>query len=152
MLFRKDAGPFVITAFVDHVPVRVGSADLSALVQSASGGSTVLDATVMIRLRQSGGEKITEIVAPATHARATNKLLYAAHVTLPAPGPWMFTIDVTRKDASGSASGELDVLPKEAPAENYWPYFAMVPLLVLAFAFNRWLRRKWNIRNPRARP
>ena len=152
VLFRKDAGAFVITAFIEHMPARAGAIDLSALVQRATGGSTVLDAVVMVRLKQTSGEKITEIVAPATHDRATNKLLYASHVTLASAGAWMLSIDVSSKEGTGAASGELNVLPAEAPAETYWPYVAMVPLLILAFVVNRWLRRKRNVASPRARP
>ncbi len=37
MLFRKRADPFLVTAFSEPVPVRVGAADLSVMVQNADG-------------------------------------------------------------------------------------------------------------------
>ncbi len=86
LLFRKPAGPFVLTAFSSPAPLRVGRADLSIMVQKENDQSTVLDAVVSVRLKRSVGGTIVEIVAPATHARATNKLLYAANVTLPSAG------------------------------------------------------------------
>jgi len=152
MLFRQDAGPFIVTAFSDPAPVRVGSADLSVMLQKASDQSTILDATVSFRLRKSQTGTITEVVAPATHARATNKLLYAAHITLPSSGHWQLLVDIKQGGVTVAASSDLYVLPEEPPAENYWLVFAMVPLLILAFVINRWLRRKWGVRSPRARP
>ncbi len=151
MLFRKRADPFVVTAFGEPVPVRVGATDLSVMVQNADDRTSVLDATVNIRAKKSSTGSVVEIMAPATHARATNKLLYAAHVTLPSAGEWQLIVDIKRGSAAASASTDLNVLAQEAPAETYWPYFAIVPLLALAFALNRWLRRKWQ-RSPQARP
>lgn len=152
MLFRENAGPFVVTAFCDPVPVRVGSADLSVMVQKASDQSNVLDATVSLRLRRSDNGSILEVVAPATHAKATNKLLYAAHVTLSSPGNWHLAADIKQGGETASAVGELNVLPKEPEAENYWAFFLMVPALIVAFMLNRWLRKKWGISRHRARP
>jgi hypothetical protein len=152
MLFRKRADPFIVTAFCEPVPPRVGLVDLSVMLQKASDQSTVLDAAVMLRLKKSSMGTITEVVAPATHARATNKLLYAAHVTLPSAGKWQVSVEIKQDNGTASVPGEISVLPQEAPAATYWPYFVMVPLFVLLFILNRWLRRKWGVRNPQARP
>jgi hypothetical protein len=152
MLFRKRADPFIVTAFGEPVPARVGLVDLSVMLQRANDHGTVLDASVMLRLKKSSTGTITEVVAPATHARATNKLLYAAHVTLPSAGKWQVSVEVKQGNATASVSGAMSVLPQEAPATTYWPYFVMVPLFVLLFILNRWLRRKWGVRNPQARP
>ena len=152
MLFRKRTDPFIVTAFGEPVPPRVGLVDLSVMLQNANDRSTVLDAAVILRLKTSLAGTITEVVAPATHARATNKLLYAAHITLPSPGKWQLSVEIKQGNATASVSGEMSVLPREAPATTYWPYFAMVPLFVLLFILNRWLRRKWGVRNPQARP
>lgn len=153
MLFRKQAGPYVITAFSEPVPVRVGAADISAMVQEASDHGTVLDARVMMRLRKTASGNITEVVAPATHDPATNKLLYAAHITLPSTGSWMLEVDVTGKNgASESVSGDLSVLPAQQPVRSQWPYLAIVPAVILFFVLNQWLRKKRGIRSPRARP
>lgn len=151
MLFRKRADPFLVTAFSEPVPVRVGAADLSVMVQNVNDRSTVLDASVSVRLKKSSAGRVVEIIAPATHGRATNKLLYAAHVTLPSAGQWQLSVDIKKAPAAAAASSELNVLAQEAPAETYWPYFAMVPLLIALFVFNRWLRRKWRT-SPQARP
>ncbi len=151
MLFRKRADPFLVTAFGEPVPLRVGTADLSVMVQNAENRSTVLDANVSFRLKKSSTGSVVEIIASATHARATNKLLYAAHVTLPSAGEWQLSVDVKNGAAAASALSELNVFAQEAPAETYWPYFVIVPLLAVLFVLNRWLRRKWR-RSPQARP
>lgn len=151
MLFRKRADPFLVTAFSEPVPVRVGAADLSVMVQNAEDRATVLDASVNVRLKKSSAGSVVEIIAPATHARATNKLLYAAHVTLPSAGQWQLSVDIKKGLAAASVSSEVNVFAQEAPAETYWPYFVIVPLLAVLFVGNRWLRRKWR-RSPQARP
>ena len=152
MLFRKQADSLIVTAFGEPVPARVGLMDLSVMLQKANDQSTVLDAHVVIRLKKSARGTITEVVAPATHGRATNKLLYAAQVTLPSAGQWQLTIDMKQGTAAASVSSQMNVLPQQPPTVTYWPYFAMVPVFVLFFVLNRWLRRKWGIRSPQARP
>jgi hypothetical protein len=152
MLFRKRADPFIVTAFSEPAPPRVGLVDLSVMLQKANDQTTVLDASVMVRLKKSSAGTITEVVAPATHARATNKLLYAAQVTLASPGEWQLTVDIKQGNATASVSSQMSVLPEQAPTVTYWPYFAMVPVLVLFFILNRWLRRKWGVRHPQVRP
>ena len=42
--FQKQAGPFFVTVFSAPVPLRVGAADLSVMVQKADDRSEVLDA------------------------------------------------------------------------------------------------------------
>ena len=152
MLFRKQADSLIVTAFGEPVPARVGLMDLSVMLQKANDQGTVLDASVVIRLKKSARGTITEVVAPATHARATNKLLYAAQVTVPSAGEWQFSVDVKHANGTASISSPLSVLPQQPPTVTYWPYFAMIPVFVLFFILNRWLRRKWGIRSPQARP
>lgn len=152
VLFRKQAGPFMVTAFAEKLPVRAGAADLSVLVQRVSDESNVLDAQVNVRLRQSAGGKIEEVMAPASHSRATNKLLYAAHITIPSAGLWTLSVYVSGKNGSGTASGDLNASPPQSPAEANWPYFVLVPVMIVLFILNRWLRKKWRAKNPPARP
>lgn len=152
VLFRKQAGPFLITAFAEPTPVRAGAADLSAMVQRVADQQTILDASVSVHLRQSANGKIVEVIAPATHANATNKLLYAAHVRIPSPGAWTVSVDVKAKQGAGMAAGTMDVLPQQAAGAAYWPYFLFIPLAIAIFVLNRWLRNKWRVRNPPVRP
>ncbi len=138
---QKAVGPFLVTVFSEPVPVRVGRADLSVLCQRLSDKSPVLDANVLFHLRRPGGGEIVTYTLPAKHSVASNKLLYAASVDLPSPGFWQLGVDIEREHVLVSTYGNLKVLDKEPPLVTYWPYFLMLPLLVILFSVNRWLRR-----------
>ncbi len=149
LVLRKQAGPLTISVFSSSDPLRVGPADLSVMVQRVNDKSEVLDASVKLHLTHSGPEGIAEVFAPATHANATNKLLYASHVNLPTAGLWRLTAIVDSKNGSAEVAGEVTVRPPQQPILAYWPYFAVVPLIIALFIVNQWLKLK-RIR-PRAR-
>lgn len=142
MQFRKTAGPFIVTVFSEPVPVRAGKADLSVMVENATDQSNVQDAHVLLRLRKMESGSVVEVAAPATHDRATNKLLYAASVTLPSAGLWQMTVDVREKSDTASAAGDLSVLTAEPPLIQHWPLFAVVPLMIVFFVLNQWLKSR----------
>jgi len=152
LVARKQTGPFVISVFAADAPVRAGKADLSVMVQQVSDESPVMDATVMLRLTKATGSAVTEVAAPATHAKATNKTLYAAQLTIPSEGAWRLSADVAANGTNAEATADLNVMPPAPPAERYWPYIALIPFAVFLFAFNRWLRRRRQFLTPRARP
>jgi len=141
VLLRKPAGPFQITLFGSPGTIRVGKADLSVLVQKASDES-VPDADVKIHLTRSAAGEIRGITVNATHAQATNKLLYAAAVDFPSTGSWQVDVEVREGAQSAEISGRLEVQPPQPPIFAYWPYLAVVPLLILLFAVNQWLKRR----------
>lgn len=128
----------MVTAFSAPVPLRAGVADLSVMVQDGQE-DIVPDADVTIRLSKRGEE---DIVAKANTAQATNKLLHAAQVTIPSAGQWRMAVLVTRGGHTGSATRTIVVLPEEAPLFTYWVYFAIVPLGVVLFVMNQWLKGK----------
>lgn len=142
MLFRKPAGPFVVTVFSEPDPVRVGVADLSVMVETASDQNAVLDANANLHLRKAEDGRIIELVAPATHGGASNKLLYAASIRLPSAGTWKLTVEVRSQGRDGSASGELKVLAPEPPVMAHWPLFVIVPVMILFFVLNQWLKSR----------
>jgi len=147
--FHKKAGPFDITLFSSPTPLRAGVADLSVMVQKTADSASVQDASVNLHLKKSEPGNIVEVIAPATHAKATNKLLYAAHVHLPSAGTWNIDVEVSAAGKTATASGQLAVLPPQAPATAYWGYFALVPFVILLFIFNRWLKRRRRMLYPR---
>jgi len=150
LVLKQQAGPLTISVFGAPEPLRVGPTDLSVMVQQTSDHSTILDGTVKVHLIQSAASDISEIFASATHANATNKLLYAARVNLPKPGVWRLIADVESKRGEAEVAGEINVLGPQAPIITYWPYFALVPLIVMLFIINQWLKRG-RLKNPRAR-
>lgn len=152
LVFRKPAGPFIVTAFSSPAPVRVGAADLSVMLQKAADRSTVLDARVAVHLLKSDGGKIVEIVVPATRAQSANKLLYAARATLPSAGQWRLDVLATALNESVTASGVLAVLPLQPPLMKYWPWIAIAPLALLLFLMNQWLKARRRLKRLRAQP
>ncbi len=132
----QDAG-LVLSAFTSPVPLRVGMADVSVLVQKAADQSPVMDGEVTLRLR---GPQGAEIIANATHAQATNKLLYAANVNFANAGNWTLQVNFTDGSHSANAAAKLAVLPEAPLLSTYWPEFAVVPVGLILFALNQWLK------------
>ncbi|MDQ2711496.1 MAG: hypothetical protein M3Y24_04545 [Acidobacteriota bacterium] len=151
LVLRKQAGPFVISIFSSPETLRVGPNDFSAMVQRTEDQSSLLDATVKLRLTRITTEGISELYAPATHANATNKLLYAARVNVPSAGVWKLAADVETKQGNAEVVGEVHVLGPQPPLLAYWPYFAVVPLLIFLFVMNQWLKKRRRVRNRKAR-
>ncbi len=152
VLFRQHVQPFEITVFTEHTPVTVGQSNLSVLVQKAADHSDVPDARVTLRLQKEEGGKIVEVVAPATHAKAANKLLYGANITLPSEGNWAFTADIEAQGARVAMPAQLAVGEPESPLKQKWPLIAFIPVAIILFVINRRLRRRWRPTYPPARP
>ena len=136
---RSDTGPFAITLFTSPSPARTGPVDFSVLVQNVSSLDSVLDADVSIRLST---DSEPEILVHPTRAQAQNKLLYAALVTLPRPGPWRATVTVRRRDIQISVSGQMEVSPAGSGVTSYWGYIALAPLAIGVLAIREWLVRR----------
>jgi hypothetical protein len=149
LLVRQNAGPLTISIFSSPEPLRVGTGDLSVMVQTSGGKSTVLDANVKLHLTHKTPDGISEIFVPATHAKATNKLLYASQVNLTAEGPWKLVATIDSKLGNAEVAANIDVMPAEPRILAYWPYFAVVPLVIILFAMNQWLKAKRKATNPR---
>jgi hypothetical protein len=130
LVFQKQAGPFMISVFSSPTP--------SVMVQNAGNHSVIEDARVALKLQKGA----VEINALATREQATNKLLYAAQVNLPPglDGDWRLSVHVATSEVRAEAEGILRVSPAPAAVVAYWPYFAVVPLVVALFALNRWLK------------
>ncbi len=149
LLLRQNAGPLTISIFSSTEPLRVGAADISVMVQKSDDKSTVQDATVKLHLTHTTPEGISEIFVPATHAKASNKLLYAAQVNLTAEGAWKLVSTIDSKVGNAEVAANIRVMPAEPRILAYWPYFAVVPLIIVLFAMNQWLRAKRKATNPR---
>jgi hypothetical protein len=138
LLFQNQAGTLMISVFASPTPVTPGPVDLSVMVQNVSNHSIVEDARVMLKLQRGG----TRIETAAAREQASNKLLYAAHLNLlpDSEGDWRLTVQVSSPETAASAEGALHVSPRPPALVAYWPYFAVVPLAIVLFALNRWLK------------
>jgi hypothetical protein len=149
---QEESQGFLISLFSSPSPLRAGSSDLSVMVQNAKDHTTILDASVLIHISRFENGAIRETVLPATHAKATNKLLYAAQVPFSSPGDWKVSVDVTGNGRTATVSGSLRVLPPQSPVLAYWPFFLAIPVIIALFGINQWLRRKRGLRSPRVLP
>lgn len=142
VLLRNQVGSLRITVFGTPVPLRAGKNDISVMVQKSADQSSILNAKVSVHFANSSPDKVVAVSAPATHDKATNKMLYAADVNVPSPGDWQLAVHVEANGETADVAGKVDVLPAKPPLIAYWPYFVLVPLVVLLFFVNRWLRGK----------
>ena len=142
LILRSQAGPLLISVFSSPQPLRVGLADLSVMVQQATDQAAVLDAHVTVHLTQKGPTGIVEVISPAKHENATNKLLYAARMHLPSAGSWRLVIQAESSKGEAQVTGNLKVLGPQPPLLTYWPYFAVIPVIVILFVVNQILKNR----------
>jgi hypothetical protein len=134
-------GGLVVTLFTAPTPLRAGPADVSVLVQDAATRETVLDAQVTVRVspRHEGALPLT---ARLDRASATNKLLQAATVSLPIPGPYRIVAEARRGVARAVVAADVTVEPPLPPLLALWPYLALPPAVVGIFLVQQWLRHR----------
>ncbi len=141
-------GPWRITIFSSPTPFRAGPIDLSVLVQDPTTDEAVLDAEVNLMLRPLDGQASTMLVE-ATREQATNKLLYAALLELPAPGGWQVDVAVQLGDDAGRLSTTV-VADEAVPAVwSFWGWLSIPLVAILLFACNQWLVRTRRRSRPR---
>jgi hypothetical protein len=136
----EDAGPFRVAVMSAPEPLSVGAADLSVLVQRRGDGSPLLDAEVDLRL--DGPAPGAPIEVRASREQATNQLLQAAAVMLPAAGTWRLRVSVRQGGDAVEVAGALPVAPAPPRLQGVWPYLALPPVVVACFALREWLARR----------
>ena len=137
----QRAGPFEVTVFTAPTPLRVGPVDLSVMVRTGDDQRPVLDAEVAIHLASEDGGP--PIMAPATRALATNKLLYAAPVELPRAGRWRLMVDVAQGGRRARVATALTVISPASPLISLWFYLALPPIVIALFILHRWLEGRF---------
>lgn len=133
-------GPWRITLFSSPTPFRAGPIDLSILVQDPATDTAMLDAEVNLMLRPLEGQSTTMLVE-ATREQATNKLLYAALLDLPAAGSWQVDVAVQLGDDAGRLSTTVVAGEAVPAAWSFWGWLSIPLVAVLLFACNQWLVR-----------
>lgn len=134
----RSVPPFVVSVFTAPEPLRVGSADVSVLVQGGTAaGPVLLDADVELRLRGPDGATRTLV---ATHATAANRLFQSALVELPEPGRWQLAVAVRHGHDAATVSCDLLVGPAAPRLAAEWPWLALPPLCLALFAWRERLR------------
>src|SRR5262249_48793711 len=77
-----------------------------------------------------GGSDLAPQRLEATHAQATNKLLYAAPFIPAASGDWTLHVTVARGAESAQVECLLPVGPSRPSLVGIWPYLAIPPVAV----------------------
>lgn len=121
-----------VTTFVAPVPLRAGAIDVSVLLQRAD--DPVLDADVALEL--SGGSRVVSR-ARADHEHATNQLLYAARMDVPAPGAWRLSVVVDVDGERLAVEALLEAAPALAPVSRFWAWLALPLLAIAAFLLHQ---------------
>ena len=134
---HEESGPFAITVFASPSPLRAGPVDFSVLVQDRESLESVLDAVVTIQLSREA----SAITADANHARAQNKLLYAATLNLTDPGDWKYSVTVQRGANRATVSGATPVAGAQDGISSHWAVIAFAPLCMLVFGLHQFLIR-----------
>jgi hypothetical protein len=140
---RAAAGPYLISAWTQPDPPRVGRLDLSVAVMAPDSGQAILGAAVRANATPTARQQI------ATSARLAigeggNPLLYHGNVDLPVAGAWRIVIEAGGPDGVGTTAFELEVRP---PVPIAWPIALAVVALGAGGAL--WWARA---RRRRARP
>jgi cytochrome c oxidase assembly factor CtaG len=137
----EKAGPFVITVFSDPTPLRVGPVDISVMVQDGDSGRPILDAEVTVRLQERGTGG-PPIITQATRQNATNKLLYAALVNLPAPGLWGLQVTTQYQEQAADVTCMVTAAAPRSTLRSRWPYAALLSAMIGSVALHHWHRRR----------
>jgi hypothetical protein len=128
-----------VAVFTDPTPVRVGTVDVSVLVEPIPPGSNRPLPAVQIcatPVGRPGKQRCDDAVA----ARAVNKLFRAAQLDLPEPGLWEVEVRVEmERDLGAIGRFVLQVEEGSAAGDRYSVWVGVPAVAVLVFAAHRWL-------------
>jgi hypothetical protein len=136
MLLHQDAGPFTITLFATPQPLRVGTADLSVMVQDRSSQEVLLDPAIDLTVAAGASQDTVRLA----RGQASNRLLQAATVHFSKIGKWRLMLVVRRGKDTASLSTECAVEPGRSRAMLVWFYVLLPVGIVLLFVLHQWLK------------
>lgn len=133
VVLREARGPIVVTLMAGPAPLRGGSVELEALVQSRASGAPDLDATTTLHVTGPNGYPRLEVsLRPGAGG---NGLLRGVLLDLERSGAWQVVLDV------GTAVGHeerfetaLSIAPPRRPVLQHWAAISAGPagLAILA--------------------
>lgn len=134
ILLHQDAGAFTITLFAQTQPLRVGTADLSVMVQDKTSGQVLFDPVVDLT---SGSETIR-----LQRGQGGNRLLQAGTVHFSHPGQWRLTLAVRRGNDVAQVSTECTVEPDHSRAFQVWAGVLLPAAIILLFLLHQALKQR----------
>jgi hypothetical protein len=141
--FSGTGGGYRITVFTAPSPLRVGPADISVLVQDAASGEPLPLAEVHLSLTQPHGQTLA---ARASTEAATNKLLHAAQVELPASGCWDLAVTVEGPHGPVAVDCRFEAAEALPRWRELWPWITWPAAAIALFAIHQLLSRRGNHR------
>jgi hypothetical protein len=126
---RATSGPYSITLFTAPDPLVSGPVDLSLLVEDASSGDPLADATA------TGTLTLPARPGPSfnlTHAAASNKLLLAAEPVLTAPGIYTLVLHIARPGSPTASFSTVLPVAEDHRRRTTLLFALVLPLAVIA--------------------
>lgn len=123
----EKLGDYHVSVMTAPTPLRAGPIDISIYVENAGTRQTIHDALVTLHVAPSDQPE-REMLQPATHAAATNKVYYAAKFELPAAGRWHMTVVIEGPLGTARTSFHLEALEPLPRWQELWLWIA-VPIL-----------------------
>lgn len=131
-LSKVAAGPYLLSAWTQPNPPRVGRLDVSVAVMQPKTEKPVFGAAVHLSA-ESTARSGTPLVASLERRADGNPFYYHGIPELPAAGPWRITVAVQGPAGAGQAVFDLDVSP---PRPLAW---SLAPGAVVAGGLLWWL-------------
>src|SRR5207237_774679 len=129
-----------IAVFTSPTPPRVGTIDISILVQDQATGRPLLDVPMTVVVYPSAGDK-KKFRSLATQEAATNKLMRATQFDLNEVGPWQ--VEVAPQYSSGDPLRFTIEVQDAAPAWLDMRLWLLWPVAAIAlFALHQWLEKR----------
>lgn len=142
-LASAPAGPYVVSAWTQPDPPRIGRIDVSVAVMQPGTGEPVLDARARLVAEpkwHGGSVARTEL----QRGGGGNLLLYHGEVEASGEGRWRLTIEVEGPAGRGQAAFGLDVVP---PNPVVWWLLGAASTVVVGLLGWRWARPARRPRN-----
>lgn len=128
-LSNVQTGPYMVSAWTQGDPLRVGVLHVSVAVTHPENGVPIFAAAVTIRLLPSDGS--APRVAEVLIGTAANKFIHEADLTVPTQGLWTVEIQVDGLAGTGMATFSLKIYP---PLPAWFPvFFSTLGLFILVY-------------------
>jgi hypothetical protein len=136
-LVQAPAGPYLVYAWTNPTPVRVGTLHVTIALTDPASNEPVLDVPVKVLLTPADGG--VPVSAQATHDKATIKSYYETDLDIPSEGRWQATISFQAPQGSGEASFPVDVQPKSI---TRWLLIGVGGVVAVVIAWFFWPKKK----------
>lgn len=139
-LVQAPAGPYLVYAWTNPTPVRVGTLHVTVALTNPATDEPILDVPVEVILTPAGGG--APVSARATHEKATIKSYYETDVEIPAEGPWRATITFQAPQGPGEAGFDVDVQPRSI---SRWLLIGVGGVVVVVVGWFFWPKKKTQV-------